>query len=388
MGKKYSIKWSLLFLSLTGSLYFSPDRQLTENHTVIRMFSQTDNTGRIFLFMLDPEGYVSYIRQSVKNGAWGNDLYIKENIKNPAPVPGPVPLRPKPDFQERFEELAIGLNTQSRMVMVGLSLDKTAWYTIQDRFEPDNWSEWKKMRGSSFLHIAAIRNLNGSFQVFGITGPGDVLYSVESADPLDPEKFTPWKSLGALNLDQISCGKSASGLVTVFAKNKIYGSVYHTWQLQPGAESWSAWSPLEGIELKSIEVNRNPDGRFTLLAIGGDERLYERHQLTPEGAWSDWTTFDGSTIKQIVTETSQAGRITVFALRGDGSAEVIWQLNPGGNDWSGWYPFGGNKFRYIAGSRNEDGRMILFAADAGLELQCTAQVAPDGAWDGWKKLVN
>lgn len=356
-------------------------------NAIIQVFSQVDASGRILLFMLEPEGYVSYIPQVEKNGAWGTVKKIGENVKISKSNPGsPVQLRQPPSFKALFSELATGRNSQNRVVLLGLTFSGAAYYSIQDKFEPENWSEWEKLSNPGFTHITAIQNSNGLLQLFGVTGLGDVFYSMENFDPLDPQKFTAWKSMNALDLDQIVCEKSSSGLVVVFAKNKINGSVYHNWQMQPGSETWSGWSPLEGYELKSINVNKNPDGRLTLLAVGGDQRLYERYQLIPEGSWSEWATQDGSTIKQIVSERSKAGRITVFALHDKGSVDVIWQLGPGGNTWSGWYPFGGDSFRYIISSRQEDGRMILFAVDGKFHIQYTSQQSPDGAWDGWKNL--
>ena len=380
--KNYSFFIALLFGFLFGS------KKMNLSEPVVSIYSQNDASGRIFLFMLSHDGYVSYLRQENKNSSdWGTLKIIGENVKLTTSKPGdPVILRPSPIFRPSFKEFSSSRNSQERIVVIGLNSYGKLYYSIQNRFEPENWSEWKLLPGPSLTQIAAIQNNTGSLMLIGLTTAGNVLYCVESYDPLDPKKFGEWKSLNALNLDQIVCEKTHSGKIVVFAKNKIFGSVYYNWQTQPGLDNWSGWKPLDGTELKSIAVNRNPDGRFTLLSVGGDLRLYERYQLIPEGQWVDWTTHNGSNIKQIVSCKNKKGQMHVFALHLDGTIDVIWQLGPGGNNWSGWFTFGGNKFRELVSGQYEDGRLILFAVDAGLNVQYKCQLMPDGDWDNWKLL--
>ncbi len=384
---KCKLKLFICLINVIAAIYSVQSQQGYK--PISGIHTQNDASGRILLYLLDYEGYVSYIPQVEKNGAWGNEKKIGENVKVSSPDPGDhVILKPGSVFRAAFKELVSCLNSQARIVLFGLTSSGAVHYSIQDKFEPDNWSAWKSLGAAVFTQLAAIQNAEGALQLFGLTMNGNVLYSVESYDPLDPKKFTDWKSLNALDLDQIVCEKSPHGGNTVFAKNKLYGSVYFNSQLQPGSDNWRGWKPLDGTELKSIAVTKNPDERFSLFAVGGDERVYERYQLIPNGNWSDWTTQNGNSIKQILSEKSKAGYIHVFALNKEGHVDVIWQLGAGGNSWSGWFPFGGPKFRYITSCRHEDGRMILFVVDNNLEIQFREQLNADGPWDEWKKLIK
>ena len=173
------------------------------------------------------------------------------------------------------------------------------------------------------------------------------------------------------------------------------------------AVKWSTWASLgkpAGRELGRPVVQRNPDGRLEVFAVGQGE-MFNISQISPDGAWrGDWRSKGRPSaevgIRSHVVGRNADGRLEIFSVGEDDAVWQKWQLAPN-NGWSdGWatlgeptgdqFPFTDRVLEQLAVGRNQDGRQEVFAVWSfngvfGRVFQ-KWQVAPNGGWSGWSEM--
>ncbi len=368
-------KFSLLLLALSAQMTIC-NAQLGEPIKSIHV--QSGNLFE-FVFTIGADGIVHYVQKRTSASVWVK----KGSIRSPRE-------------QLIFTQLASGTTAEGYYFLFGLT---TAGKLYKSYYDLDSWSNWVWFETPvTFTRITTARNMNEGLTVIGLNAQGNVYYTISDfyykSSEDGPRKlksnvnWSAWKNLNALNLDQvtsISYGISNRAQLLLFARNKIEGSVYY---MGKSGFTWGSWLPLGGTALKYIESYKNQNDRVTLLGVGGDGRLYERHQVSAGGPWSDWTTLGGENITQITCQTSKADRLTVFALHADGTVDHCWQIDPAGDSWSGWVSMDASQIQSIASGKSQDGLMFLMAIGGDGKAYFRWQAAPDGYWENWGNLSN
>lgn len=169
------------------------------------------------------------------------------------------------------------------------------------------------------------------------------------------------------------------------------GGVRSSVQTGPSSPTFTTES-LGGSDVRSVAVERNPDGRLSVFAVGGDGALYGRYQTTPGGPWNPegWQSMGGGWITQVVTARNVDGRIEVFVLNQFGNVFHRFQITPGGG-WNtdGWGSMGGSGVTQIAATRRADGRLEIAALGGDMHVYRRAQFAAGSGWDAdWLRITD
>ena len=213
-------------------------------------------------------------------------------------------------------------------------------------------------------------------------------------------QWSSWASLGKpsdTELGRPYAQQNQDGRLEVFALGA--GEIFNIWQVAPNNGWRDGWlnkgSASPNIRIKSHVVGRNADGREEIFAIGDDNALWQKWQVTPNGGWSEWKTLgapakDTSLTDQFTVGRNQDGRQEVFVVGSDGNTWQIWQTAPNGG-WSDWKKLGQpavglrRSDRITIGS-NEDRRQELFAMGADDALWHVWQTTINGGWSDWQSL--
>lgn len=339
-----------------------------------------DNTGRLYLFTLDRSGRVSYLRQADNNSS----LSISKMLDNKVEVRGDSPM-PAPTVN--FTQISTGQTSQGTLAIYGLDANGFGWISFQNP-GIDSWSEWKSYITHTRQWIAMKDDKAQRIYMLS-TIDNSAAYSY-----FQNNSYQGWRTLYGTNLNQIVCEqtpgrfKDSPGKAHLFALS-YDGSVYLISEEVSSRVVWKNWISLGGDKLKKIDVNKTSDGRLYLFAIGGDDDIYERHQLTLDGEWSNWSTMLGSqNFKDITVTTGINGLITVFGLHKDGSVDHIWQTDPGTNAWSSWSPLYGSAITSIKSDHFDDKRMIVFAIGGDGQVYSRQQAVAGGNWEDWVNLSS
>lgn len=175
------------------------------------------------------------------------------------------------------------------------------------------------------------------------------------------------------------------------------GSLWALAQTAPTG-AWGAWTALStpsGVQITTLAVGPNQDGRLQVFAIGSDHALHTVWETAP-GTWSGWDVLApltaSGTLASVAVGQNQDGRLEVFALcTDDGTVRTIWQTAPN-NGWSSWASLGapsGVRVTALAVAQNQDGRLELFAVCDGVPCVAhTWQTAPNEGWSSWHALSD
>jgi hypothetical protein len=261
-----------------------------------------------------------------------------------------------------------------------------------------SWSELYSDNDYLFM-LDVAPNADGRLEVVGTNGQGGgtVWYTWQTQP--GAAWVGSWSELYTDNdiLDMPAVARNADGRLEVFGVPS-QGTVWHTWQTQPGGAWVGSWSELydnDALVLPWIKVAANADGRLEVFGAGGDDHIWHSWQTQPGGAWvgswSELYTNDALALFYIKVAANADGRLEVF---GAGNDSHIWhtaQTQPGswdGGTWSmvpGNQPAGGNYDGFRVAS-NADGRLELFVTADDTYIWHSLQAKP-GSWDGgWSQL--
>lgn len=213
-------------------------------------------------------------------------------------------------------------------------------------------------------------------------------------------QWSSWESLGKpleTELGRPFVQRNQDGRLEVFAFGQ--GGIFNISQVAPNGGWREGWldkgSPSSSVRITAHVVGRNADGRQEIFAIGDDNALWQKWQVTPNGGWSEWKAGgrparDTSLTGQFTVGKNRDGRQEVFAIGSDGNAWQMWQTAPNGG-WSDWAklgqpPLGLRRSDRITLGRNEDSRQELFAMGSDDALWHVWQTGPNGGWSGWASL--
>ncbi len=257
--------------------------------------------------------------------------------------------------------------------------------------------------GFEFYNFSVEQNIDGRLEAF-LLGKNGVLGHCWQLAP--GKDWSEWLSQGQPPNNTFPAfpraKRNADGRLEVFISGSDY-TPWHIWQLAPGKNDWSSWSSLGqpvGIDLLTIDVGQNLDGRLEVFSAGSKDQasstvpvdlaLWHRWQLAPNGGWSEWASL-GTAPNAIyffshVARNNADGRLEVFVSGPDYRPWHTWQLAPGKNDWSTWsslgQPSGVNMGIPVVVS-NVDGRLEVFDVGSDGALWHTWQLVPNGAWSEW-----
>src|SRR5215216_4565264 len=170
----------------------------------------------------------------------------------------------------------------------------------------------------------------------------------------------------------ITLGKSHDGRLELLATSVDDGSrdsVWHAWQTASG--DWTGWhsfgKPGSGTPSRAPSVISHADGRLEVFLTAGDQTVWHRWQIEPNGDWSEWSSL-GKPGGQPATTTLALTlapdlRVLAFVVAGGG----IWQASqqqPGiAPQWSAWSSLGrpsGGAPDALTAATNNDGHQELF----------------------------
>jgi hypothetical protein len=204
----------------------------------------------------------------------------------------------------------------------------------------------------------------------------------------------------------IALGKNKDGHLELLATSVDEGSwdtAWHAWQT--ASDDWTGWhsfgKPGRGAPSGALSViSHAADGRLEVFLTAGDQTVWHRWQIQPNGGWSEWSSL-GKPGGQPATTTPAVtlapdSRVVAFVIAGG----TIWQASqqqPGiAPHWSAWSSLGrpsGGTPNALAAATNAEGYLELFArvgsqpGAPGTLWHCR-QTAPDSDhWTNWSPLT-
>jgi hypothetical protein len=213
-------------------------------------------------------------------------------------------------------------------------------------------------------------------------------------------EWSAWESLGKPPETEIGrpCAqRNQDGRLEVFVIG--LGAIFNLSQVSPGAAWRRAWlgqnRPSPDVCLRAHAIGSNADGRQEIFAIGDDNALWQKWQVTPSNGWSQWNALGAPAKGTSLTDNftigrNRDGRQEVFAIGSDGNIWQIWQTAPNGS-WSNWGKLG----KPTAGIRrsdritvrsNLDRRQELFVMGEDDALWHIWQLEPNAGWSDWESL--
>jgi probable HAF family extracellular repeat protein len=165
----------------------------------------------------------------------------------------------------------------------------------------------------------------------------------------------------------------------------VDNSVYHAWQLAPGA-AWSSWESLGGFISDAPAVIADNSGRLVIFATAQDHTLWYRKQnVAGSDNWSEWAGLGGWLTSAPAAALNADGRIDVAARGGDDTVWEIVQTSAGG-EFGAWRQVGGLAESAPVLASDSAGRLHLFVTGENNMLLHNSQAAANGDWQPWSSL--
>jgi hypothetical protein len=340
--------------------------------------------GRLEVFAVKPPGTLHHKWQTTPNGRWSSWASLGGEIQN-----------------NRFD---VGRNADGRLTALTRNYESVLSHASQTAPGSNNWSGWSpvgsRTGSTSIIELTVVENDDGRLEVFAYGfAPNVPLLNLIHAWQIAPDNgWSDWSSLGGdIRGDRFAVGRNADGRLEAFAygiaPNAPGPRLIHVWQIAPGSNSWSDWTPLGGAlqEQPGVGVGRNADGRLEVFAVRTDGEMVHKVQTAPSNGWLwGWSSLRGEVYNWFgakpVIGYNTDGRLEVFVLDYFGTLHHKWQTTPNGTwaaDWATEYWPGG--FASVAVGRNADGRLGVFAQRSGLGgLFHKSQTAPgSNSWSDW-----
>lgn len=240
------------------------------------------------------------------------------------------------------------------------------------------WNLFPGLSGIEQIEMA--QSTDGSLALFARTTAGSISFSRQVA----PNRgWTTPISLGGTALRDFAVGRNQDGRFEVVAIGGD-GAVYDTWELTAGSSSFSGWANLGGANARDVTVGLNHDGRLSVFAILGDYQVYERRQIVPNAGLSDWVAI-GGVLTGIGVIANQDGRLALFGLDPDGALNINEQTTPSGA-FGAFTVLGGAGIRDFDVARNQDGRLEVATIASNGAIYGRSQSTAGGVWSGWSYL--
>ena len=280
---------------------------------------------------------------------------------------------------------------------------------------PATTAEVVRIRAASSYEGPVQINQNGTLEVFGIGGNGDIWQDTQvAADIPDSSEshWTGWADLpgGIQATGRPAVVKNLNNTLQIFIPG-TGGDVYFSRQNSPGG-SWSNWTDMGSSSdgMSDLEAANNADGSVTVFGIGLNGDIWYAAESAPGVGWSEWTDLTGENIRPgYVIGRNLNGLLDVFGVDSRGT---VWEnCQTDSNLWSGWMPLTGNPDNrtnitsagfegggnpdlgagerfdsQLAVGRNLDGRLEVLGIGADSHIWFISQDAPGGKWGHWQDL--
>jgi hypothetical protein len=133
-------------------------------------------------------------------------------------------------------------------------------------------------------------------------------------------------------------------LVEVFALANT-GQVWHRWQTDRIASTYTAWVPLEGLAVSTMALARNGNGAIELFGVSRGGQLYNRTAASGVNNWLNVKLLDsppgGTVLRSVAAETNADGRVELFGVSTTGQIWHRWQVIAGVSSYSSWFQLDG-----------------------------------------------
>jgi hypothetical protein len=343
--------------------------------------------GCLEVFSIGPSGTLNHKWQTTPNGSWSSWASLGGEI-----------------FFNRF---TVARNADGRLEAFAKNVNGVLTHTGQTAPGSTSWTAWTSMgpstgtaTGGVPFELTVVENADGRLEVFayGHTGGGMDWGLIHVWQIAPSNGWSGLASLGGnIGEGRFTVGRNADDRLEAFAygiaPNAPGPGLIHVWQIAPGSNSWSDWTPLGGAlqEQPGVGVGRNADGRLEVFAVRTDGEIVHKVQTAPSNGWLwGWASLGGE-IRDTFYSTpvighNTDGRLEVFVLDREGTLHHKWQTTPNGSwavDWATEYlpePLTG-----VAVGRNADGRLEVFAQRGGLGKRFRkSQTAPgSNSWSDW-----
>lgn len=332
----------------------------------------------------------------------------------------PLPPGPGAPTWNGAEAIAVG-RRKDRLELFAVGTDGNLWYRAQAQANSSNWAAWKRIGQPSAAGLRpaleAVRRTDGELDVFALAFDNTVRRA-----RLNSSLSWAWDSLGkpsvssgTRNVATMAVGQYEDGRLVVFAIDQEGHALWYRkqlWANGPWAAGWTGLGKPAGIDLLTVAVGRNEDGRLEVFAGGGkrqqgefafsDGKIWWRWENKAGGSWNVWTEM-GKKLPAMkfapdpVVGQNKDGRMEIFTV---GNSGTLWRrsqvLASGG--WSIWKsespPSGWQLLTPLAVGSHADGRLELVTLGiTGTGPSSTIHpwhrwhIWPNGAaWSNWSKL--
>ncbi len=198
-------------------------------------------------------------------------------------------------FDGALSSGAVALKGSGLLEMFGTNSQGQAWHRSQTVVNQNAWTGWTQFAFAGVLRsVAAATNANGLVEVFVLTNSGQIWHAWQNSAAGDT--YTPWVQLdGALS--SIALARNSNGALELFGANRS-GQIFHR-VAAGGINNWFSWSQLDAPApvgaLHSVAAETNADGRVELFGVNGSGQIWHRWQISAGAdTYSAWSQLDGT----------------------------------------------------------------------------------------------
>lgn len=240
--------------------------------------------------------------------------------------------------------------------------------------------------------VAATRDPAGRLNVIRTRGDGVILRD-QMATP--GSRFLGWRASSGPAL--LAMAAESDTFVAVEAGLDASGNIYVSRQNNAGSDQWTAWQQLLDLQLTSIALARNADGRLEMIGTLFSGSVIRRTQVAAgsvdaAAGWGPWRVLDGELMQSVAAEINSDGRITIVGIGRSGASTglpfVRTQTAVNSTSWWQWTPLpggplpGGAHLNSIAIAKSNDDKLKVFGIDDAGRLLLIREATFDAtSWD-------
>ena len=273
----------------------------------------------------------------------------------------------------------VAKNFDGRLEVFAIGTDNAVWHSFQTAIN-SGWSSWYSL-GGNVKKLAAASNADGHLELFGI-GTNNIVYHQWQTAP-NGGWTGSWATLNSsgIQVTNLAVASNQDGHIEVFGTG-LDGQVWHTWQTAPNGGWQTGWESLSG-NAKALTAAANQDGRLEVFIIDAtDSKAYHKFQGSPNGIFSSsWYVMNSSGIQvtSLAIGSNADGRLELFGIGLDGQTWHAWQTVVNGGWTTSWATLGGWSSSITVGA-NWDGHLELFGVGTDRQLYHIWQTGPNGGW--------
>jgi hypothetical protein len=233
-------------------------------------------------------------------------------------------------------------------------------------------------------------NGDGRLLVFAVTTDGRLLTSLQ-ATTTSPG-FLPYGGFSGTGFIEVETIQRPDGRLAVFTLQNS-GVLQCALQTSPGVNSfyWAGafGNPAPGVTVQSFVLDKDPDGRIELFAVGSNNRLYQAvEQAANANYFPQWIDLNHGAVSVAVGKNAD-GRLQVFVADTDGIVSFMTQTSPGSWQGSTWRSFNstGGQAAVKVEVRNANGVLVVWAYTSAPGyspgLWETREASPNQSESGW-----